>query len=105
MIDFYKNKLINRVLEEYYSTFSRTLDTCDYVPEKFNNKIYKYIFKNMKKDFKKIDKDSNLHFKLKKQNSKKRKKFLIIRIVQYFKYLYLKKNHRLLTYSAFEKKK
>jgi hypothetical protein len=49
MINFNKNKLINKVLENYYQTFSMTLDTADYVPEKYNDKIIKYIFKNIKK--------------------------------------------------------
>lgn len=31
------------------------LDTADYVPEKFNNKIAKYIYKNMKAKFKEIE--------------------------------------------------
>lgn len=57
MINFNKNKLINKTLDKYYETFSHTLDTADYVPEKFNNKIHKYIYKNMKKAFRKIDKE------------------------------------------------
>ena len=44
MINFNKNKLINKTLDKYYETFSHTLDTADYVPEKFNNKIHKYIY-------------------------------------------------------------
>ena len=39
MINFNKNKLINITLDEYYNTFRRTLDTCDFVPEKYNQKI------------------------------------------------------------------
>ena len=54
MINFNKNKLINETLDKYYDTFSHTLDTADYVPEKFNMKISKYIFKNMKKKKQKI---------------------------------------------------
>lgn len=57
MINYNKNKLINTCLEKYYETFSRTLDTADFVPEKYNDKINAYIFKNMKKAFKKIDKE------------------------------------------------
>jgi len=57
LINFNKNKLINKTLDKYYETFSHTLDTADYVPEKFNNKIHKYIYKNMKKAFRKIDKE------------------------------------------------
>ena len=59
MINFNKNKLINMVLEKYYETFSMTLDTADYVPEKYNDKIIKYIFKNMKKAFRRIDREDN----------------------------------------------
>lgn len=57
MINFNKNKLINKTLDKYYETFSHTLDTADYVPEKFNKKIHKYIYKNMKKAFSKIDRE------------------------------------------------
>ena len=55
MINYNKNKLINKCLVTYYQTFALTLDTADYVPEKFNNKILAYIFKNMKKQFRKLD--------------------------------------------------
>ncbi len=78
MINYNKNKLINTALEKYYDTFSRTLDTADFVPEKFNAKISKYIFKNMKKAFKKIDKEDKKYqkseikkFKLKNRENKK----------------------------------
>lgn len=57
MLNYNKNKLINKCLVTYYQTFACTLDTADYVPEKYNNKILKYIFKNMKRQFRKIDKD------------------------------------------------
>lgn len=57
MINYNKNKLINKALDEYYTTFSHTLDTADFVPDKFNDKINRYIYKNMKKTFKKIDKE------------------------------------------------
>ena len=70
MINFNKNKLINTTLEKYYETFEHTLDTIDYVPEKYNDKICKYIFKNMKKAFKKIDKED---FKFQKELKKKTK--------------------------------
>lgn len=57
MINFNKNKLINETLDKYYETFSHTLDTADYVPEKFNEKISKYIFKNMRRAFRQIDRE------------------------------------------------
>ena len=56
MINYNKNKLINECLNKYYETFSHTLDTADFVPEKYNYKINAYIFKNMKRAFKRIDK-------------------------------------------------
>ena len=39
MLNYNKNKLINQALTKYYETFSYTLDTVDFVPEKFNKKI------------------------------------------------------------------
>lgn len=57
MINYNKNKLINECLVNYYETFAHTLDTGDYVPEKYNNKILKYIFKNMRRQFRKLDKE------------------------------------------------
>lgn len=75
MINFNKNKLINQVLEKYYETFSLTLDTADFVPEEYNDKINRYIFKNMKRHFKKIDKeDKKFQRKFKKENKIKTKK-------------------------------
>lgn len=55
MLNYNKNKLINECLITYNQTFACTLDTPDYVPEKYNNKILRYIFKNLKKQFRKID--------------------------------------------------
>ena len=65
MINYNKNKLINACLIKYYETFSHTLDTADFVPDKFNDKILNYIFKNMKKSFKKIDKEGRRYQKQK----------------------------------------
>lgn len=42
---------------KYYETFQITLDTADYVPQSFNKRILRYIFKNMKKQFRLIDKE------------------------------------------------
>lgn len=58
MINYDKNKLINECLVRYYETFAHTLDTADYVPEKYNKKIIAYIFKNMKRQFRKIDREN-----------------------------------------------
>lgn len=56
MLNYNKNKLINECLSKYYETFAHTLDTADFVPEPYNDRILAYIFKNMRKAFKKIDK-------------------------------------------------
>lgn len=72
MLNYNKNKLINTCLHKYYETFSQTLDTADFVPDEYNDKISKYIFKNMKKAFKRIDREDRKYqrqFK-KKQKSK-----------------------------------
>lgn len=82
MINYNKNKLINECLIKYYETFSHTLDTADFVPEKYNDKINAYIFKNMKRAFKRIDKADkqfqkefrkNEKLKMKQRKSNKKK--------------------------------
>lgn len=54
-MEYIKNKFINETLDEYYKTFSITLDTSDFVPAKFNKKIYKYIYKNLQNKLKVVD--------------------------------------------------
>lgn len=71
MINYNKNELINKCLDEYYATFAHTLDTSDYVPVKYNRKILKYIFKNMKRQFRKLDKEDKLYQRQVKQEAKK----------------------------------
>lgn len=76
MINYHKNKLINECLCKYYETFAHTLDTADFVPEQYNAQIIAYIFKNMRKSFKKIDRENRRYLrklKKKKQKSKKRR--------------------------------
>jgi len=70
VINYNKNKLINKALDKYYETFSHTLDTADFVPAEFNDKINKYIFKNMKKTFKKLDKEDKTYQKFLKKKEK-----------------------------------
>ena len=80
MLNFNKNKLINRTLDEYYNTFQHTLDTADYVPTKFNERICKYIYKNMKKAFKQIEKEDKVfqrNLKKKQKKSLKEQKLAI----------------------------
>ena len=61
MINYHKNKLINECMLKYYETFALTLNTRDYVPAKFNEKILQYIFKNMRRQFRKIDREDRLY--------------------------------------------
>ena len=63
MINYNKNKLINTCLGNYYETFALTLDTADFVPEKYNKKILAYIFKNLKRQFRKIDREDRKYQK------------------------------------------
>lgn len=62
-MEFKRNELINEVLVKYYETFSLTLDTKDYVPDKFNKKILNYIYKNMKKSLKQTEKEYRKYIK------------------------------------------
>lgn len=71
MINYHKNKLINECLCKYYETFAHTLDTADFVPEQYNAQIIAYIFKNMRKSFRKIDRENRRY--LRKCNHKKTK--------------------------------
>lgn len=74
MINYNKNKLINTCLETYYDTFSRTLDTADFVPEKYNKKILAYIFKNMKRQFRRLDREDRRYQRaMRKKESMKAK--------------------------------
>jgi len=70
-MNFHKNELINSVLDNYYDTFSHTLDTAEFVPEKYNDKINKYIFKNMKKAFRQIDREDRKYQMQAKRTAKK----------------------------------
>ena len=74
MINYNKNKLINTCLGKYYETFSLTLDTADFVPEKYNKKILAYIFKNMKRQFRRIDKADRQYQKSVAQKEKAKRK-------------------------------
>ena len=53
-MEFEKNKLIKKTLREHYNLFSETINTGNFVPEKINKKIIKFIYKNMNSKFKQI---------------------------------------------------
>lgn len=110
MINFNKNKLINKTLDKYYETFSRTLDTADFVPQKFNDKISKYIYKNMRKALRQIDKEDRIfqkQLKIKEkislEKTKTKKYSLFKKLIIWFRFNFLKRKHRLLTYEDKEK--
>lgn len=75
-MEFKKNDLINETLQKYYETFSYTLDTREYVPDKYNKKIMRYIYKNMKRKFKQVNKEYKQIVKIDKQEQKKNEKFI-----------------------------
>ena len=66
-MEFIKNELIDEVLRKYFSTFSITLDTAEFVPAKYGKKIHKFIFKNMKQKFRAINRAYKRAIKQKKK--------------------------------------
>lgn len=54
-MEFKKNELINEALDKHFETWSHTLDTADFVPAKYLNKIDRYIFKLLKKKLKELE--------------------------------------------------
>ncbi len=111
-MEFKKNDLINETLQKYYETFSYTLDTRDYVPDKYNKKIMKYIYKNMKRKFKQVNKEYKQIVKIdkqeqrrnerfvKQQQRKESKKSLLIRIKQFLHKLFHKKRSEIVKEKA-----
>ena len=62
-MDFNKNKLINEVLDHNFETWSHTLDTHNFVSEKYLSKMDNFIFENMKRQFKQADIYHLLHLR------------------------------------------
>jgi len=54
-VDFYKNKILNEVLEINFITWSYTQETGQYVSPKYLSKIEKMIFENLKKKVKEVE--------------------------------------------------
>lgn len=48
-MEFRKNDLINETLDKNFETWSHTLDTADFVPKKYLNRINKIIFNNLQR--------------------------------------------------------
>ena len=111
-MEFKKNDLINETLQKYYETFSYTLDTRDYVPDKYNKKIMKYIYKNMKRKFKQVNKEYKLYVRIEKQEQRRNERFvkqqqrkeskksLLIRIKQFWHKLFHKKRSEMVKEKA-----
>lgn len=74
MPDFHKNDLIDETLERYYETFKCTLDTLDFVPAKTNTYILKYIDKNLRKTFRRVNKEERMYQKEIKSAEKEERK-------------------------------
>ena len=74
MIDYKDNDLIDECLERFYETFEHTLDTADYVPQKYNDKILKYIFKRLNRKFKQIDRACKMYERAKKRKAQCKKR-------------------------------
>ncbi len=54
-MEFKQNELINDTLDVHFGTWSHTLNTADFVPAKYLDKIDKYIFKLLKKKLKETE--------------------------------------------------
>ena len=76
-MNFNKNKLIDKTLKQFYKSYYVTLDTADFVTVKTNQKIYKYIDKNLKNAFRLIDKEDKKHQKRYKKVEKQNDKILV----------------------------
>lgn len=57
MIDYNKYELMKECLQETFDVYKETLDVSDYVPKNHLEKTFNWIFKNMKKKQRKIDKE------------------------------------------------
>ncbi len=60
----------NECLTTYYETFARTLDTADYVPKGYNKRILRYIFRNMRRQFRKVDSEDRRYQRLARKKAR-----------------------------------
>ncbi len=54
-MQFYENELIEEVIDSYVETWRHTLDTGEFVDEKFLKHIDNFIFKKMQLKFKEVE--------------------------------------------------
>lgn len=53
-IDFTRNKLLQKIFNNYAQTFVLTLDTIDFIEKKHLNKFRSYVWKDMRKNLRKV---------------------------------------------------
>lgn len=53
-IDFTRNKLLQKIFNNYAQTFALTLDTIDFIEKKHLNKFRSYVWKDMRKNLRKV---------------------------------------------------
>lgn len=58
MIDYKKYELMKECMAETFEVYKCTLDVADYVPESHLDKTFAWIYKNMKKKQRQIDKEN-----------------------------------------------
>lgn len=58
-VNYHETELFKECLKEYYAVFEGMLDTADYVPEKYNARICRYIFNRMKKAIRRMCKGNS----------------------------------------------
>ncbi len=69
-MNFNKNDLMDALHSRFFESWAITLDVSDYVPEEYLEKVENYIFKNLKKQWKKIDKEDRLYQKSLKEKKR-----------------------------------
>lgn len=62
-MNFNKNDLMDAVNSRFFESFCCTLDVADHVPERYLVEVEGYIFKNMRKAWKKIDREDKRYQK------------------------------------------
>ena len=53
-VDFTRNKLLQKIFNNYAQTFALTLDTIDFIEKKHLNKFRSYVWKDMRKNLRKV---------------------------------------------------
>lgn len=62
-VNYNVNCLLDELHARFFQSYALTLDTADYVPDKYINKVYKQIYKAQKKQYKKIFKTNKCYQK------------------------------------------